>query len=143
GEQELANVIVRYKPHGGTTQETRNSKVRASFSSDEDSVKRSMDPVVMDPVVELQAREKSRQAIKLRDKGDVQAAQVALRQGRALISGQRATRAKLKYKASSRLNRLEEQYSKDESEISKRNWNVQRKSMRRSLSNSSGASVKY
>ncbi|MEM9359580.1 MAG: VWA domain-containing protein [Pseudomonadota bacterium] len=143
GEQELANVIVRYKPHGGTTKETRSSKVRASFSADVDSVKRSMDPIVMDPVVELQAREKSRQAIKLRDQGKVQAAQAALREGRALISGQRATRAKLKYKSSSRLNRLEEQYSKDESEISKRNWNVQRKSMRRSLSNSSGSSVKY
>lgn len=143
GEQELANVTVRYKPHGGTAKQTRNSAVRASFSADEESVKRSMDPIVMDPVVELQAREKSRQAIKLRDQGNVQAAQEALRQGRQMISGQKAVRALLKYKASSRLNRLEEQYSKDESEISKRDWNVQRKSMRKSLSNSAGSSVKY
>ena len=143
GEQDLANVIVRYKPHGGTTKETRNSTVRASFSADDESVKRSMDPIVMDPVVELQAREKSRQAIKLRDEGKVQAAQDALRQGRQMISGQQAVRAKLKFKSSSRLNRLEKQYSKDESEISKRNWNVQRKSMRKGLSNSAGSSVKY
>ena len=143
GDQELADVIVRYKPHGGTTKEVRRSSVRASFTADEDRVTRSMDPVVMDHVVELQAREKSRQAIKLRDQGRVQAAQAALRQGRDIISGQRALRSKFKHKASSRLDRLEEQYSKDESEISKKNWNVQRKSMRRSLSNSSGSGVKY
>lgn len=143
GDQELANVTVRYKPQGSTSRETRNSAVRASFSSDDESIKRSMDPIVMDPVVELQAREKSRRAIKLRDQGKVAAAQAAIRQGRELITGQQAVRAKLNYKSSSRLDRLHKQYSKDESEISKRDWNVQRKSMRKSLGNSSGSSVKY
>lgn len=143
GDLELANVIVRYKPQGGTSKMTRRSSVRASFSADEDRVKRSMDPIVMDPVVELQAREKSRQAIKLRDQGKVMAAKEALRQGQQLISGQQAVRTKLNYKASSRLKKLEDQYSKDETEISKRDWNVQRKSMRKGLSNSAGSSVKY
>ncbi|MGI9425323.1 MAG: vWA domain-containing protein [Hyphomicrobiaceae bacterium] len=140
---ELADVRIRYRPHGATGYRTKTASVEAKFSNDRKAVDRSMDPVVMDPVVELLAREKSRKAIKLRDQGRIKAAKDMLDQSRQLITKQNAQRQQFNYKPSKRLGKLEEQYRRDAEAVTERNWNVQRKKMRKSLGNSAGSSVKY
>ena len=143
GDRELAKITVNYRPHGTKAIATRSARVHATFSPDADRVDRSMDPVVMDPVVELLAREKSRQAIKLRDQGKAKEARALLQESGGLISAQNALRARYNHKRSTRLNKLESQYEKDAEAIVSRDWNVQRKSMRKGLGNAAGASVKY
>lgn len=143
GDRELAEITVNYRPHGTNAVATRSARVHASFSADDDQISRSMDPVVMDPVVELLAREKSRQAIKLRDQGKAKEARALLQESGGLISAQNALRARYNHKKSTRLQKLESQYEKDAEAVVSRDWNVQRKVMRKGLSNAAGASVKY
>ncbi len=143
GERELADVTVRFRPHGAQGRAVKSTRVRASFSSDEGEVTKSMDPVVMDPVVELIAREKSRKAIELRDQGKAKEARLLLQESSKMISSQNALRQRYNYKPSSRLLKLERQYEKDADGVLSRDWNVQRKSMRKGLGNAAGSSVKY
>lgn len=143
GGGELADITVNYRPHGGTGRATSKARVTATFSDDAERIEKSMDPIVMDPVVELIAREKSRKAIKLRDKGDSQAARALLQESGRLISAQSALRARYKHKPSTRLKKLEERYRKDSAAVVSGDWNVQRKRMRQGLGNAAGASTKY
>ncbi len=143
GERELAKVVVRYRPHGTSTRALRSATVTAAFSADEKNVRESMDPVVMDPVVELIARDKRRQAIKLRDQGRADEARAVLQSAKQQISKHNSTRSRYKQKASARLRKLEKEYEKDADGIASGDWNVQRKQMRQGLGNAAGSSVKY
>ena len=143
GEREIADITVRFRPHGKQGRTVKSARVRASFSSDEDVVTKSMDPIVMDPVVELIAREKSRKAIELRDQGKAKEARVLLQQSSKIISTQNKLRQRYNHKSSSRLQKLERQYEKDADGVLSRDWNVQRKVMRKGLGNAAGSSVKY
>jgi len=143
GDRELAKVVVRYRPHGKSGLTTRSTDVKASFSTDDERVTKSIDPVVMDPVVELIAREKSRKAIELRDKGRAKEARSMLQSAKKYIGEYAASPARQQFKPRARLQKLEKQYAKDADGITKRDWNVQRKSMRKGLGNAAGSSVKY
>jgi Ca-activated chloride channel family protein len=143
GEREMANVVVRYRPHGDATRTSQPANVRATFSADAERAARSIDPVVMDPVVELIAREKTRQAIQLRDEGRTKEARTLLHKAKKFIGYHNQNLEQFGHQRSGRMQALEQQYAKDAEAIAQRDWNVQRKSMRKGLGNAAGSSVKY
>ncbi len=139
GETDLVDVEVNYTPSTGGRRRIEQS-VAGRFSPSDDEVRRSIDPKVMEPILELQARRRSRQAIELRDKGKVEEARKVLRDNAAeLKRGQQLYRLK-----SSRLRKLQENSAKAAASIRDRaKWNTSRKQMREDQSNRQGASVKY
>ncbi len=143
GEKELAWVSVRYRPHGNSQIATRSAKVTAKFSTDQQSIEDSLDPIVMDPVVELQAREKRRQAIKLRDAGRRDAARAALRSAQQSIGDYAKKRRRYRFKGQANIEKLEQRYAKEADNITTGDWKVQRKQMRKGLGNAAGSAVKY
>jgi Ca-activated chloride channel family protein len=143
GEREMANVVVRYRPHGDATRTSQTANVRATFSADAERAARSIDPVVMDPVVELIAREKTRQAIQLRDEGRTKEARTLLHKAKKFIGYHNQNLEQFGHQRSGRMQALEQQYAKDAEAIAQRDWNVQRKSMRKGLGTAAGSSVKY
>lgn len=139
GKADLVDVEVNYTPSSGGRRRIEQS-VAGRFSPSDDEVKDSIDPKVMEPVLELEARKRSRQAIELRDKGKVEEARKVLRDNAyALEQGQRRYRLK-----SSRLQKLQRNSAEAAASIDDRaKWNTSRKQMREDQSNRQGASVKY
>lgn len=137
--KEIAHVAVRYTPSKGSRRKFE-TRVTGRFSPSAKDVGASINPKVMEPVLELEARERARRAVSLRDKGDIEAAKKLLKKNAAEIrSGQQ------KYKIQSkRLERLRTNNARAASSISDRQkWNLSRKQMREDKSNRQGSSVKY
>ena len=143
GAGDIADVEVRYRNRKSEQARTVTASVDAKFSNDDDRVKRSYDPVVMDPVTVLKARAKAREAIKLRDSGRREDARAALQDAAKYISRQRQVKRSLKLAPSAQLKKLNQRYEADAQAVTKRNWNVQRKMMKQGLSNRTGSSTKY
>ncbi|MGI9478202.1 MAG: hypothetical protein ACR2PI_15985, partial [Hyphomicrobiaceae bacterium] len=139
GETDLVDVEVNYTPSSGERRRIEQS-VAGRFSPSDDEVRGSIDPKVMEPILELQARKRSRQAIELRDKGKVEEARKVLRDNAAeLERGQRLYRLK-----STRLKKLQENSAKAAATIRDRaKWNTSRKQMREDQSNRKGSKLKY
>lgn len=139
GESDLVDVEVNYRPTTGDRRRIAKS-VSGRFSRSDDEARGSIDPDVMAPILELEARERSRAAIKLRDKGRVEEARKALRENAmALSAGQKKYRIK-----SERLQQLQSNNEAAAASIAdKGKWNASRKQMREDLSNRQGAKLKY
>lgn len=139
GESDLVDVEVNYTPSSGGRRRIEQS-VAGRFSPSDEEVRGSIDPKVMEPILELQARQRSRQAVELRDKGKVEEARKVLRDNAAELGrGQQLYQLK-----SSRLRKLQENSAKAAATIADRDkWNTSRKQMREDQSNRQGASVKY
>ncbi|MFT5508581.1 MAG: Ca-activated chloride channel family protein [Hyphomicrobiaceae bacterium] len=139
GNSELVDVEVNYTPSKGERRRIEKT-VAGRFSPSEEEARASIDPKVMEPILELEARHRSRQAIKLRDEGKIKEARKALRANAAeLEQGQRRYRLKSK-----RLQKLQANSAKAAASIDDRaKWNTSRKQMREDQSNRQGAAVKY
>lgn len=139
GDADLVDVEVNYTPSSGGRRRIEQT-VAGRFSPSDDEVRESIDPKVMEPILELQARKRSRQAIELRDKGKVEEARKVLRKNAyELEQGQQRYRLK-----SSRLKKLQRNSAEAAASIADRaKWNTSRKQMREDQSNRQGASVKY
>lgn len=139
GESDLVDVEVNYTPSEGDRRRIEKT-VAGRFSPSEEEARNSIDPKVMAPILELEARRRSRQAIKLRDEGKIEEARKALRANAAeLERGQKRYRLKSK-----RLQQLQANNAEAAASIRDRaKWNTSRKQMREDQSNRQGASVKY
>ena len=139
GDVELANVTVRYTAPDGTRRSVQ-ANVTGRFSSNEREVTASVDPKVMEPILELEARERYEKVIRMRDKGQIKEARKLLQiNAMKLDEGQRAYGI-----VSSRLRSLSASSRKQALDISDRaKWGAVRKQMRVDQSNRQGAKVKY
>ncbi len=139
GETDLVDVEVNYSQSSGERRRIAKTVV-GRFSSSEDDVRRSIDPEVMEPILELEARKRSREAIELRDKGQIEEARKLLRDNAVRLDlGQKKYRIKSK-----RLQKLQSNSEAAAASIAdKREWNASRKQMREDLSNRQGAKLKY
>ncbi len=139
GEIELANITVRYTAPDGSRHSVQGA-VRGRFSGDEKEITASIDPKVMEPILELEARQRYEKVILLRDKGRVLEAQKLLRQNAtSLEAGQK------RYKIRSK--RLMDLTASSRSQAAaitdRKKWGAVRKQMRVDQSNRQGAKLKY
>ncbi len=139
GEIELADVTVRYTAPDGSRHSVQ-SAVRGRFSADERDVTASIDPKVMEPILELEARQRFEKVIKLRDKGRILEAQKLLRlNATSLEAGQKRYKIKSKrlmdLTASSR--------SRAVAITDRKKWGSVRKQLRVDQSNRQGTGLKY
>lgn len=139
GESELVDIDVAYTPSKGERRRIARS-VSGRFSRSGEEVENSIDARVMEPILELQARKRSREAIKLRDKGRVDAAKKLLEQNvQELSAGQRRYGID-----SARLKTLQRNNAAAAAGIDDRaQWATTRKQIREDLSNRQGAQRKY
>lgn len=139
GEIDLAEVTVKFTDKDGARHQI-TTNARGRFSLRDDEVQASIDPVVMEPILELEARERYERVIKLRDKGRVKEAKRVLQlNARELDAGQKRYRIN-----SSRLKKLSERSRVQAASIEDRaKWNSSRKQMRMDQSNTYGAKQKY
>ena len=139
GDSELVDVEVNYTPSAGERRRIEQT-VAGRFSPSQEEARASVDPKVMEPILELEARRRSRQAIKLRDEGKIDDARKLLRDNAAALEqGQRRYRMKSK-----RLQQLQANSAEAAASIDDRaKWNTSRKQMREDQSNRQGAAVKY
>jgi Ca-activated chloride channel homolog len=139
GENDLVDIEVAYTPSKGERRRIAKS-VMGRFSRSDDEVRASIDSRVMEPILELQARKRSRAAIELRDKGRIEEARKLLRDNVVELE-----RGQKKYNIrSKRLQKLQSNNKAAASSIADRaRWNASRKQMREDLSNRQGAKLKY
>lgn len=143
GTATLADITITYRKPNGERMTLRNT-VTATFSASEGEVERGLDPIVMEPIVELEARERSKRAVDLRDAGKRAEAKAELQRNVDEIS---AARRRYKLEDSPRLKQLEENNAKAIPELDDdTRWSSSRKSMRQDQSNapaSEAAKPKY
>ena len=135
----IADISVAYTSQSKSRRRIA-TRVIASYSDADDVVHNSVNRSVMEPVLELKARERSRQAIKLHDSGRVEEARKALRH-----SAERLEKERREYRIDSRrLDRIIAN-TRDAARAapSASQWNASRKQLREDQSNRQGAGVKY
>jgi len=139
GESELVDIEVAYTATKGERRRIERN-VSGRFSRSDEEVNASINPRVMEPILELQARKRSREAIKLRDKGKVDDARKLLEQNvNALKTGQQRYRIQ-----STRLKKLQQNNEAAAAGIGDRErWSTSRKQIREDLSNRQGTARKY
>lgn len=139
GEIELASVTIHFTSPDGT-RHTLRTNVSSRFSSADDEVRASIDPKVMEPILELQARARYEKVIRMRDKGRIKDAKALLQlNAQKLDAGQRLYGVKSK-----RLRSLSKKSRAQAASIADRSkWNATRKQMREDQSNRQGAAIKY
>jgi Ca-activated chloride channel family protein len=139
GENDLVDIEVAYTPSKGARRRIAKS-VMGRFSRSDDEVDASIDSRVMEPILELKARKRSRAAIELRDKGRIKEARKLLRANVVeLEQGQKKYNIRSK-----RLQKLQSNNEAAAASIDDRSrWNASRKQMREDLGNRQGAQRKY
>ncbi len=135
----VANVSIRYRPAKGERR-TISRAVNARYSHSAEDVRKSHEAGIMERVIELQARERARRAVKLRDSGKIEEARKALRgNAERLKSDMRRYGVKSK-----RVQSIVKNNEAAAASVANRaRWNASRKQMREDLSNRQGAPVKY
>ncbi|GGB86586.1 hypothetical protein GCM10011352_10600 [Marinobacterium zhoushanense] len=124
-ELELASVQVDYA-NLATRQAARlDGRVRAQFSASEQEVQQAVDKPALESAVEQVANELSREAVELRDQGDVQGARSLLQKSAEYLGAQAEALASPELKAQ------EEEALQDADKLSSEDdWNRQRKELR-------------
>lgn len=145
----LADITVSYRSQSGDRMTVRNT-VTASFTDSENEYERGVDPIVMEPIVELEARERSKRAVDLRDAGRAAEAKAELQRNVEELS---SARRRYKLEDSPRLKQLEDNNAKAIPEMDdERRWQSGRKAMRQDQYNAPaseaapgrhGASTRY
>lgn len=135
----LVDIRVNYLPPTGSARHIETA-VKGQFSQSDSAVRDSTDPEVMKTVLELQARNRSREAIRLRDSGKINEAASLLRR-----NAEELDKNRVKYGIVSKRLQSIIQNTKAAAEAapSPQQWNASRKQMREDLSNRQGSSVKY
>ncbi|MGH6814717.1 MAG: vWA domain-containing protein [Hyphomicrobiaceae bacterium] len=140
GEIELARVKVSYSAGGTGGRHTVETTVRARFSTNDEEVRRSIDPIVIEPILELGARSRSARAIELRDQGKLDEARKELEENAATLAREMETYG---VQSSERLKAAREQSRKDADEVVSGDWQSQRKVMKQNLQNAPSAPSRY
>lgn len=123
-ELELARVHVEYDNMQTRKRDSLRQTVGASFSSSADLVKKSENRDVMVAVVEQVATEKNEEATRLRDEGNIEAAQQVLKSNAEYLERSAQT-----YQAPA-LGSLSRQNAEDAEAVDDADWTRQRKVMR-------------
>jgi Ca-activated chloride channel family protein len=121
----LAGAAVVYRKMNACTTDRVSTIVTASFSESPEKVEEKTNRIVMTAVAEQLAVEKNKQAVKLRDEGEIKNAQQLLLNNVDFLSEEAA-----KY-GSENLKKLKEINLKDANHLDQKSWVKQRKSMRR------------
>jgi hypothetical protein len=141
GEQEIGIVKVAYTLPGNGVRETQDMAVRARLGASEEEVKAASDKTVAEAVVEQVTRNRTQEAILLRDAGRTEEANKLLLQNAAEINAF----IKVQPGASQRLRDLEGQYSAMGSTLpaSPTQMGLQRKVLRSLDTYGAGSSTRY
>ena len=142
GEQDLGIVKVAYTQAKSGTQQTLDTAIRGRFSASEDEVKAGADPKVGEAVVEQITRERARQAVILRDKGQFEQARSLFQQNATEINAFAATAPK----PSARILQLGTQYNAlgvQAAPASPSMMGYQRKLLRELDASGAGAATRY
>jgi Ca-activated chloride channel family protein len=141
GEQEIGIVKVAYTLPGNGVRETQDMAVRARLGASEEEVKAASDKTVAEAVVEQVTRNRTQEAILLRDAGRTEEANKLLLQNAAEINAF----IKVQPGASQRLRDLEGQYSAMGSALpaSPTQMGLQRKVLRSLDTYGAGSSTRY
>jgi Ca-activated chloride channel homolog len=141
GEQEIGIVKVAYTLPGNGARETQDMTVRARLGASEEEVKAASDKTVAEAVVEQVTRNRTQEAILLRDAGRTEEANKLLLQNAAEINAF----VKVQPGASQRLRDLEGQYSAMGSALpaSPPQMGLQRKVLRSLDTYGAGSSTRY
>jgi Ca-activated chloride channel family protein len=141
GEQEIGIVKVAYTLPGNGARETQDMTVRARLGASEEEVKAASDKTVAEAVVEQVTRNRTQEAILLRDAGRTEEANKLLLQNAAEINAF----VKVQPGASQRLRDLEGQYSAMGSALpaSPTQMGLQRKVLRSLDTYGAGSSTRY
>lgn len=137
GEVDIADITLTYRPPGGSAMRTVTSQVRARFSTSEEEVRASVDASVMEPIVELEARERTERAIKLRDEGKIEDAKIEFqRNAEELV----AAKSRFKFNGSARIDELERNSREAAARVeAEGDWKAARKQMRQDQTNAPAA----
>ena len=136
GPLEVAEVTIRYKDMLAKKQVVLKDRVKLILTRSAQEAEASIDKKVMSRVVALQAIEKNRRALKLRDKGRIKAARRLYRSNAAILK-----RAARKYNAPA-LSRQAKQADSYSNNLERRKWRKMRK-MQKHQQRSTGAFSKY
>ena len=140
--KDLGRVRVAYTaPHDGS-QHTLDADIRGSFSESRAAVSASRDLRVLEAAIEQTTRERTREAIALRDQGKVEQAQALFRQNLAEITAYTAGMAK----PSERMQQLTSEYgaiANAPAALAPAAWGRQRKMLRQLDATQAGSSVRY
>lgn len=120
----LASVDVSYNNMFSKNREQLQLPVQVAFSASSEEVFQATNKVVVETAATQVANEISKQAVQLRDKGQVKEAQKLLNQSADYLDSQ-ASRFKLP-----KLKEKEQQTRKDAEELEEKDWNVKRKSLK-------------
>ena len=135
----LANVSVNYRPPQGEKRHLLRA-VTTRYSASGSAVRKSHEPHIMEAVIELQARKRARNALKLRDTGKIEEARKALHDNAALLK-----RDMNRYGVKSeRVQAIVNSNKAAAASVANRKrWVTTRKAIREGLSNRQGSAVKY
>ena len=134
-----ADVSIRYQPPQGSQRHLMRA-VTARYSDSGAEVRKSHEPKIMESVIELQARERARQAVTLRDAGKVEEARKVLRDN-AIALEKDSRRYDVKSKRMQQI--IKSNRAAAASIADRKRWVTTRKAIREGLSNRQGSSVKY
>lgn len=123
-KETIADVRVTYADMATKATAEGNGKLMANFVDSRQEVEQAVNRSVMVPVVQLIANERNREAMALRDAGNVEQARKTLLETSTFLQNN-ATR----YKAPA-LRKQKKQYDFDADNLDGAKWNKQRKSMR-------------
>jgi len=136
GTYEVANVSISYKDMGEKKKITLNEKVSLTLTHSAKEAEASIDKKVMSRVISLQAIEKNKAAMKLRDQGKIKAARRLYRDNAAFLGEQAA---KLGAPSLAKQAAQTKGYSQN---LDRKKWRAYRKKQKHN-SRSFGASSKY
>ena len=136
GPHEVADVIVSYRDAGTTRKTVLRDRVGLTLTNDKRQARASVDKEIMARVVALQAIEKNRRALKLRDKGMIGKARKIYRANAAFL---KKKAAQLGSASLARQARQAEDYSQN---LEKGKWRKYRK-LQKHQQRSTGAISKY
>ncbi len=126
--QDLASVDVSYLDLRAKRRDSLQKTVSVNFSKEREKVKKAVNQPVMDSAAEQVINRLSKEAVKLRDQGKLEAAKDHLKHGMDSLKGSLRSSGAA---SSPRLEALEEEVRQDVDELDDdRNWNKKRKSMR-------------
>ncbi len=121
--QRLASVDVSYLNLHSQQNDSLTDSVSVSFTESPETVKKSMDLKVMESAIEQVTIQKSKEAVQLRDKGDILGAQKVMKENVEYL------KSSAQGLSSPTLDNLEREMRQDADDMGKKDWNKNRKTI--------------
>jgi Ca-activated chloride channel family protein len=126
-KRKLADVDVTYQDLRARKSGSLNDTVSIDFTKAKEEVKKSVNQPVMESAAEQVVNEMSKDAVKLRDEGKLEAAKQVLGKSQEFLKENFASGL---IAPSGRMEELEQEIRQDADEMDDKDWNKKRKSMR-------------